>query len=47
VVIAFVMLVLIGAVTHCVRAQSCCSMSATDPRRDLRMAPAFHGDART
>ncbi len=45
VVIGFVAFVLIGAFTGRVKAESCCSLSASDPRRDLRMAPAFEDDA--
>ncbi len=44
IVVAFLVLVLVGAVTGRVKAQSCCSMSATDPRRDLRMAAAFRDE---
>jgi hypothetical protein len=46
VVIAFLVFIVIGAVTGRVKVQSCCSLSATDPRRDLRMTTAFEDEPR-
>lgn len=39
VVIAFLVLLVLGAVTGRVRSRSCCTIS--DPRQDLRMRGAF------
>lgn len=46
VVIAFLVFMVVGAVTGRVKVQSCCSLSATDPRRDLRMTTAFEDEPR-
>ena len=43
VVIAFLVLLLLGAITGRVKSRSCCSIS--DPRQDLRMRSAFEDDA--
>ncbi len=43
VVIAFLVLLVIGAVTGRVKSRSCCSIA--DPRQDLRMRGAFEGEA--
>lgn len=42
--LAFLAFVLVGAITGRVKAESCCSLSAGDPQRDRRMAPAFTDD---
>jgi hypothetical protein len=41
--VAFLIVVVAGLATGRVRASSCCSTSAADPRRDRRMASAFAG----
>lgn len=43
VVIAFLVLLVVGAVTGRVKSRSCCSVA--DPRQDLRMRGAFEGEA--
>lgn len=42
VVIAFLVLLAVGAVTGRVRSRSCCAIP--DPSQDLRMRAAFEGD---
>jgi hypothetical protein len=42
-VIAFLVVLVVGAVTGRVKSRSCCSIA--DPRQDLRMRAAFEGDA--
>ncbi len=37
-VLAFLVLVVVGAVTGRVKAQSCCSLAAPPPQRDLRLS---------
>ena len=43
VVIAFLVVLVVGAVTGRVKSRSCCSVA--DPRQDLRMRGAFEGEA--
>ena len=43
VVIAFLVVLVVGAVTGHVKSRSCCAVA--DPRQDLRMRGAFEGDA--
>jgi hypothetical protein len=43
VVIAFLVLLVVGAITGRVRSRSCCSIA--DPRQDLRMRGAFEDEA--
>lgn len=40
-VLGFLVLLVVGGLTGRVKATSCCSVSAADPRRDRRMAAAF------
>jgi hypothetical protein len=37
-VLAFLVLVVVGAVTGRVKAQSCCSLATPPPQRDLRLS---------
>lgn len=37
-VLAFLVFVVVGAVTGRVKAQSCCSLAAPPPQRDLRLS---------
>ena len=43
VVIAFLVFLVVGAITGRVKSRSCCSIS--DPRQDLRMRGAFEGES--
>ncbi len=42
-VIAFLVVLVLGAVTGRVKSRSCCSIA--DPRQDLRMRAAFEGES--
>ncbi len=42
VIIAFLVFLVVGAVTGRVKSRSCCSIA--DPRQDLRMRGAFEGE---
>jgi hypothetical protein len=42
-VIAFLVVLVVGAVTGRIKSRSCCSVA--DPRQDLRMRGAFEGEA--